>query len=390
MFAIVLMAMAVVWLVPGAVAMVPGPTEEDDQPPTEATPALESFEIQAATAAMAPSGHDQGFHLPQTPSLGELQSLHAYATYPPRYYVQCLSIGLPNKGALRGAVLFPRENVFYSGFRAERQWATPETVDALIYAAARVDKKFGASHQLVLGDISYREGGKLRHHLSHQAGRDADIGFYFRNGSPGYLAPGMLSNLDIPRNWAYIEALIEIDAAELILLDYTIQELLYNYVKNRLRAPQSYLDQVFQYPRPRNHRVGLIRHSRGHKNHYHLRFFSPTAVSNALKARFTDPHLAQLQQLMFGRVAVHHAQARPRPAPSARQTSLPTRSYTTVPPHSKRLVHTVRSGESLWSIARRYGTTVNRIREWNNLGSSSRIRVGQKLVIYVKKSARSS
>jgi membrane-bound lytic murein transglycosylase D len=43
--------------------------------------------------------------------------------------------------------------------------------------------------------------------------------------------------------------------------------------------------------------------------------------------------------------------------------------------------HTVRSGESLWTIARRYDTTVRKVQAANGLGSRSRIRPGQRLVI---------
>ncbi|HEX8360560.1 MAG TPA: transglycosylase SLT domain-containing protein [Longimicrobium sp.] len=43
--------------------------------------------------------------------------------------------------------------------------------------------------------------------------------------------------------------------------------------------------------------------------------------------------------------------------------------------------HTVRRGESLWTVARRNGTTVARLRQANRLGSSSRLRPGQKLTI---------
>lgn len=43
--------------------------------------------------------------------------------------------------------------------------------------------------------------------------------------------------------------------------------------------------------------------------------------------------------------------------------------------------HTVRNGESLWTIARRYDTTVKRLQSANGLGARSRIRPGQRLVI---------
>ncbi|KAB7706624.1 LysM peptidoglycan-binding domain-containing protein [Bacillus aerolatus] len=41
--------------------------------------------------------------------------------------------------------------------------------------------------------------------------------------------------------------------------------------------------------------------------------------------------------------------------------------------------HTVQRGDTLWSIAREYKTTVNQLKQWNNLKSDN-IRVGQKLV----------
>lgn len=43
--------------------------------------------------------------------------------------------------------------------------------------------------------------------------------------------------------------------------------------------------------------------------------------------------------------------------------------------------HTVRRGESLWTIARRYDTTVKKVQAANRLGSRNRIRPGQRLVI---------
>lgn len=46
------------------------------------------------------------------------------------------------------------------------------------------------------------------------------------------------------------------------------------------------------------------------------------------------------------------------------------------------VIHTVRSGDTLWDIARAYdGVTIDQIRRLNNLGNSSRIRPGQKLRI---------
>ncbi|MEW6683541.1 MAG: LysM peptidoglycan-binding domain-containing protein [Nitrospirota bacterium] len=43
----------------------------------------------------------------------------------------------------------------------------------------------------------------------------------------------------------------------------------------------------------------------------------------------------------------------------------------------------VKRGDSLWSIAKRFNTSVADIRKWNGLGSKSTIRVGQRLRLYV-------
>ncbi len=45
------------------------------------------------------------------------------------------------------------------------------------------------------------------------------------------------------------------------------------------------------------------------------------------------------------------------------------------------VIHRVQKGDTLWTLSRRYGTTVSRIRELNGLRSSEELRVGQELVV---------
>lgn len=52
-------------------------------------------------------------------------------------------------------------------------------------------------------------------------------------------------------------------------------------------------------------------------------------------------------------------------------------SYATAPP--RRTSHTVSRGESLWSIANAYGTSVATLRQWNHLGNSTILHPGQRL-----------
>ena len=49
------------------------------------------------------------------------------------------------------------------------------------------------------------------------------------------------------------------------------------------------------------------------------------------------------------------------------------------------IYHTIAKGEGLYGIARKYGTTVDKILEWNNLSNPDKISAGQKLKIWNKK-----
>lgn len=68
-------------------------------------------------------------------------------------------------------------------------------------------------------------------------------------------------------------------------------------------------------------------------------------------------------------------------APAASRTATTTRSNdaSTTPANTVR--YTVRGGDTLWEIARRYGVDVDELRSWNQLGANSTIRPGQVLAL---------
>ena len=59
------------------------------------------------------------------------------------------------------------------------------------------------------------------------------------------------------------------------------------------------------------------------------------------------------------------------------------KNYPKYSEQDERVVHRVKSGEYLGKIARRYGCSVKKIQQWNNLKNDN-IKVGQKLVLYVR------
>jgi hypothetical protein len=72
------------------------------------------------------------------------------------------------------------------------------------------------------------------------------------------------------------------------------------------------------------------------------------------------------------------------PSPSPPPTAVPSPTAGRPSPSPKpavRTTYTVRAGDTLWSIASRFGTTVDRIKALNGLGSSSVIHVGEVLRI---------
>ena len=51
-----------------------------------------------------------------------------------------------------------------------------------------------------------------------------------------------------------------------------------------------------------------------------------------------------------------------------------------------KVTHRVKSGETLYSIARRYGVTIAQIVSWNGLSANRTLRIGQRLTIRTKRS----
>ena len=60
---------------------------------------------------------------------------------------------------------------------------------------------------------------------------------------------------------------------------------------------------------------------------------------------------------------------------------IPVGSYNTEPNEMGHIVYTVRRGDNLWNISRKYGTTVQEIVQLNNISNPNLIFPGQRLKI---------
>lgn len=179
-------------------------------------------------------------------------------------------IGSPNRGRLaQGTQL---ANSLGLRVRApERAWGTPITVSALKNGLARVQTHFADTATIEIADLSFRDGGRIRGHASHQNGRDADVAYYQLSGDSVFpLRKIGGDELDVQRQWYLFQGWLAQSIVEYIFMDYDLQERLYEYVAAR-GASEAQLQEWFQYPR-RGSRVGIIRHEPGHDTHFHVRF----------------------------------------------------------------------------------------------------------------------
>jgi penicillin-insensitive murein endopeptidase len=257
-----------------------------------------------------------------------------------------LSIGTPGGAILYNAIEL-QETARWARAPGADWWATAETAEAIDAAIGTVHELFPDTQPLVIGDISLPDGGRLQRHQSHQGGRDVDLGFYYRNGTVNWWAPGTAANMDLPRNWALVRALVTRTDVEVIFLDTRVQRVLYKYARDIGEDP-AWLDLVFQFTR--GYRDAIVQHEPRHRTHYHVRFYSPVAQELGRRAH---PLLVQA-------------------------------GIVKPPVYTLKVV--ARQGQTLGHMATRYGTSVTAIMQANGL-RSSQIRAGRAYRIPVKAAA---
>jgi murein endopeptidase len=245
-----------------------------------------------------------------------------------------ISVGFAEAGRLINGVQLP-EGEAWKAVAPEFAWGTRETIDYLMNAARAVREQVPACTPLRVNHIGKKEGGYLRPHHSHQSGRDVDIGFYYREGvDPGAVRGPREQAMDLAANWALVRALATQTDTQVILLDYRVQKVLFDYAL-KIGEERAWLDRLFH-----SGPASLFQHARRHRDHFHVRFFS--ARSQELGWRI-QPLLAK-------------------------------RSDENV------IIHRVQRGDTLGHLAFRYGSTVKSIQKANGL-STVALRVGRTLNI---------
>jgi murein endopeptidase len=325
-------------ILPIADELVPAPV--DVPPADEAVVAVEGHESEPAPGEDVPE--DIGLAEPEPAvHLDDRDALRHFVVSEPAA-LGPLSIGTPDGGLLFNPLPMP-EGALWTVRDPRETFATAETIDFLVAALEQVEATHPGSPRLLIGDMSRPDGGRLNRHRSHQAGRDVDLGFYYRTGeAAAFRRPGR-NELDLARTWTLVRTLVTDTDVERIFLDRAHQRPLYAYALAQGEAKE-WLDDIFG--RKTGGKDAIIQHERRHHDHMHVRFFNRGAQE---KGRVAYPLLVEAGLV---------------PGPT--------------------LTHRVRRGETLSHLARRYGTSASAIRAANHLRGST-LRAGRSYVIPVRK-----
>jgi murein endopeptidase len=237
-----------------------------------------------------------------------------------------MSIGRTNAGALVNAIPLP-ESPYWERVAPGGSYCTEETRDALNLALAAVNARFPDTVKVFVGNVSTRYGGRFPPHVSHQSGRDIDIGYFLTKNQMWY-ATATASNLDVARTWAFVRALTTETDVEVLFMDKSVQLLVHRYALEQ-GEDRAWVDSLFEYggggSRP------LIVHVKGHATHIHVRLRNPVAEELGRRA---------YPFLLRGGI---------------------------VRPPTLLVKHIAKKGETLSHLAVRYRTTMEVIRKANGL-----------------------
>lgn len=98
----------------------------------------------------------------------------------------------------------------------------------------------------------------------------------------------------------------------------------------------------------------------------------------ALRYQTTPRVLRQLNNLNGNLIRAGHYLVIPIPARAEGSQQYALRD---IAANGDKSIHTVRSGENLWLLARRYGTTVRQLCHWNNISPRALLQPGQQIVV---------
>lgn len=244
-----------------------------------------------------------------------------------------IAVGTSEEGRIINSFPFPEGNDAWTVIVPESCWTTQETADAITGAAKQLHEWFPDGAPVRVGQVSKKDGGYLWPHISHQNGRDIDIGLFYPGPEP-YRVKEREKVMDVAMNWAFVKAILMNADVQFIFLDWRVQKVLYDYALKH-GENKAWLDSLFNAGKK-----SVFFHARKHRDHFHLRLYNPRAQELAHR-------LAPL---------------------------MPKR------PDENIAFHKVVKGDTLGGIAWKFGASLKKLKAVNQLTSNA-LRVGQVLKV---------
>lgn len=182
-----------------------------------------------------------------------------------------LSKGYPDRGRLIGGVMLPPSELYTKRVPDHGLWGSTNTLQQLQLAFATFRHDTGYEGKIVVGAISRRHGGRFSPHLSHQSGRDVDIRLPRLPGVPTTASEPNADEVDWHATWGLIRALDGTGQVGRIFLEVGLHRRLYEAARQLGETPEA-IAELLPWPVWKTKGHPVVRHSRGHDGHIHVRF----------------------------------------------------------------------------------------------------------------------
>jgi len=200
------------------------------------------------------------------------------------------SVGYPGVGSIHGAVPMPEGPGRKLTATPWKAWATASTVAALDRALRAWAERMPDADPILVGNLSSPTGGKLEPHASHQSGRDVDLGYPQKRRKEEELGWRKITkdNVAPEETWTLLKILVETGAVEVVIMDRSIQKMLYDYAMKHGTVSKRDLRSWLEYPRDAGSGGALVVHAPRHDDHLHVRFACPREQTSC-KTRGNGP-----------------------------------------------------------------------------------------------------
>lgn len=181
------------------------------------------------------------------------------------------SVGRPTGGRLEHGTHLGEGTGYRLRF-PRNAYTTPSVARTLKRCTARMKKRFAGTADILIGDISRPTGGRFPPHVSHQSGRDVDIGYYIDGNVQNKTMYRLKAHeVDYEKTWELMLCLLAEDEVVRVFMDASMQRKMVDYLQRTKRLDDARIDRLFETFGEIDDKA-LIRHAPKHDTHIHVRF----------------------------------------------------------------------------------------------------------------------